>query len=212
MYLHTDHPFEHVKKILKSVAEELDKNTLFEESKLIEYIANHALTQTLPDDVKTQDRIKNWIDVSKIFGSNKLGQFGLRSSYNISTRGIRDYAYLVMNQNGGPMHFRAIAQAISDTFGKPVHIATCHNTLISDERFVLIGRGLYALAEWGYTTGTARDVIARVLSEAGRPLSKNEIIDLVNKERLLKENTIVVNLHNSKIFMRNADGNYFLAE
>ena len=53
------------------------------------------------------------------------------------------------------MHFKEVAEAISKTFGKKTHYATCHNELIKDSRFVLVGRGMYALAEWGYQAGIA---------------------------------------------------------
>ncbi len=199
-----------VRNVLKSVAKSLEENKLFEEADLIEKIIGHESTKDIPEVKLAPEHIKNWLDTTHIFGKNKLGHWGLSSSYNISTRGVRDYAYLVLHQNGSPMHFRAIAQAIADKFGKPVHVATCHNTLISDSRFVLIGRGLYALVEWGYSTGTARDVIVRVMKKANKPLSRSEIVDLVEKERHLKENTIIVNLHNSKFFKKDEMGNYSL--
>ena len=55
-----------------------------------------------------------------------------------------------MRKHGSPMHFREATEAIAKTFGKKVNDATCHNELIKDSRFVLVGRGLYALTEWGY--------------------------------------------------------------
>jgi len=95
------------------------------------------------------------------------------------------------------MHFREVANAISKTFGRKTHYATCHNELIKDPRFVLVGRGLYALAEWGYKIGIARDVIRDVLKKEG-PMSKEDIVEKVMKERYFKKNTILVNLANPK--------------
>jgi Sigma-70, region 4/HB1, ASXL, restriction endonuclease HTH domain len=199
-----------VRTILKSVAKSLEENKLFEESDLVERIIRHEIDTDTDTSERKTDHIKSWLNTSHIFGKNKLGHWGLSSSYNISTRGVRDYAYLVLHQHGSPMHFRDIAQAIADKFGKPVHVATCHNTLISDPRFVLIGRGLYALIDWGYSTGTARDVIVKVLEAENRPLTRKEVIELVNRERHLKENTILVNLHNSPIFKKDELGRYML--
>ena len=51
-----------------------------------------------------------------------------------------------------PMHFIEIANAIS-SFGfdnRPVTIQAVHNDLIRYPEFVLVGRGMYALREWGY--------------------------------------------------------------
>jgi len=110
------------------------------------------------------------------------------------------------------MHFREVAKAISEQFDRPTHTATCHNELIKDERFVLIGRGLYALTEWGYRKGTAREVIKQVLTEEKQPLSREEVVERVMKERYLKKNTILVNLQNPKYFTKNKDGLYTIAE
>src|SRR6185436_18166513 len=103
-----------------------------------------------------------------------------------------------------------VAKAISDTFGKKTHIATCHNELIKDHRFVLVGRGVYALKEWGYTPGVVKDVIKQILKKEG-PLSKEDVIDRVMKERYLKKNTILVNLQNPKYFKKNKSGLYTAA-
>ncbi len=138
-----------------------------------------------------------------------MGERCIPSSPNIRMRGIRDYAYLVLRQNKTPLHFTEVANRIIQTFGKKAHPATCHNELIKDSRFVLVGRGLYALTEWGYSSGTVIDVVVKILKETGN-LPKNEIINRVLKERFVKENTILVNLQNPKYFKRDESGNYYL--
>jgi thioredoxin reductase len=112
-----------------------------------------------------------------------------------------------MRRNGSPMHFKEVADSISKTFNKKVHYATCHNELIKDPRFVLVGRGMYALSEWGYKAGIAREVIRDILKRDG-PLSKEEVVKRVNKERYFKTNTILVNLVNQKYFKKNKSGLY----
>jgi hypothetical protein len=109
------------------------------------------------------------------------------------------------------MHFREVAEAIEELFHKKAHTATCHNELIKDERFVLVGRGLYALTEWGYSAGVVKDVLRDILTEHG-PLSREEIIDKVRKERYVKDNTIVVNLQDTTLFKRLSNGMYTIAE
>ena len=120
---------------------------------------------------------------------------------------MRDYAFLVIRKHGSPIHFRDVAKQIEKMFDKKAHVATTHNELIKDKRFVLVGRGLYALAEWGYTPGVVRDVIADVLKKNG-PMTKGEIIAKVLKERYVKENTIAVNLQNPKYFSHDKEGRY----
>ncbi len=123
---------------------------------------------------------------------------------------MRDYAYLVIRRHGSPIHFREVAEQISKLFGKKAHIATTHNELIKDPRFVLVGRGLYALSDWGYMSGVVRDVINNIINKNG-PLTKDEIIEKVLKERYVKENTILVNLQNPKFFKKDVKGRYDIA-
>lgn len=156
------------------------------------------------------DIARQFLNLSKVIGENPLGDWGLSSSQNISVRGIRDYAYLIIKKSGSPLHFREVADAITKTFGKKAHAATTHNELIKDDRFVLVGRGIYALKEWGYRAGVVKDVIKELIKERG-PMTKEEIIDAVLKERYLKENTILVNLSNKEYFKKNKAGKYTLA-
>jgi len=109
------------------------------------------------------------------------------------------------------MHFREVAEAIQQLFDKKAHTATCHNELIKDDRFVLVGRGLYALTEWGYSAGVVKDVLRDILQEHG-PLSREEIIDKVRKERYVKDNTIVVNLQDNTLFKKLSNGMYTIAD
>ena len=105
------------------------------------------------------------------------------------------------------MHFSEVSKVIGTLFSKKAHIATTHNELIKDPRFVLVGRGLYALTEWGYTPGVVRDVIRETLEKEG-PMKKDEIIKRVKKARFVKDNTILVNLNDSRYFKRLKDGRY----
>ena len=95
---------------------------------------------------------------------------------------------------------------------RPALIQTVHNELIKDPRFVLVGRGIYALSEWGYYPGQVKDVILKVLKEKRRPLTKEEILEKVLSQRLVKENTILLNLSNKKYFLRNSQGKYWVKE
>jgi hypothetical protein len=161
-------------------------------------------------DYRDEEMAKRWLSMSKAIAKNGLGEWGKASSPNIRTRGVKDYAFLVMRRHGSPMHFKEVADSISKTFGKKTHYATCHNELIKDSRFVLVGRGIYALAEWGYKAGIAREVIEDILKREG-PLSKENVVEKVMKERYFKKNTILVNLANPKYFKKSKAGVYTLA-
>ena len=107
------------------------------------------------------------------------------------------------------MHFGEVAKKISSYFDKSANSATVHNELIKDGRFVLVGRGLYALSDWGYKYGTVRDIIKYIIKSEG-PSSKEDIVKKVLKERYVKENTILVNLQNRDYFKRSKEGKYLI--
>lgn len=155
---------------------------------------------------RNEEVLKRWLSLSKNIASNPLSEWGKAHAPAIRTKGIRDYAYLVIKQKGEPMHFSEVAKAITEVFSKKAHVATTHNELIKDSRFVLVGRGLYALAEWGYQPGVVREVIAGVLKK--KSLTRDEVIDAVKKVRYVKDNTILVNLNDTRYFKKAKDGKY----
>jgi hypothetical protein len=194
-----------VEEALKKLYSNLSNQDLLPESEMTNKFLQHL--EDVSEKYKNQEVVKRWLNISKAVGKNALGDWGVSKSSNIKTKGVRDYAFLVIRKHGSPIHFRDVAKQITVMFSKKAHVATTHNELIKDKRFVLVGRGLYALAEWGYVPGVVRDVIKAVIDKNG-PLSKEEVIDKVLKERYVKENTIIVNLQNPKYFKRDKDGKY----
>ncbi len=194
-----------VEEALKKLYSNLNNQDLLPESEMVNKFLGHL--EDVSEKYKNQEVVKRWLGLSKAIGKNALGDWGVSNSSNVKTKGMRDYAFLVIRKHGSPIHFRDVAKQITTMFNKKAHVATTHNELIKDPRFVLVGRGLYALAEWGYAPGIVRDVIAHVIEKNG-PLTKEEIVDKVLKERYVKENTIVVNLQNPKYFKRDRDGKY----
>lgn len=142
------------------------------------------------------------------------GNWGLVKWPTVNPKNIRDKIFVILDGKGKPMHFSAIAKAIkeSDFKRKDVTTQAIHNELIKDRRFVLIGRGIYALESWGYSRGTVADIIAEVLKKAGEPLHRDEIVRRVLKNRQVKETTILLNLQSKPQFKRTAKATYALAE
>lgn len=194
---------------LKSLYSSLSDEELIPESDMIERFLKEL--ENINAKYRNEEVIKRWLSISKNIGKNPLGEWGHSASPNVKTKGVRDYAYLAVKKHGSPLHFREVAQLIEKTFHRKAHVATTHNELIKDNRFVLVGRGMYALKEWGYTQGVVRDVIREVLRDKGS-MSKEEIIDKVLKERHVKPGTIVVNLQNQKYFKRGKDGKFTLVK
>lgn len=201
----------HSKKIeeaLRKLYKNLKDDDIIPESEMIDTFLNHI--EDMNDQFRNEEILKRWLSVSKKVGKNPLGEWGVSHSSNIKAKGMRDYAFLVIRKHGSPIHFREVAKQIQKMFGKTAHVATTHNELIKDPRFVLVGRGLYALSEWGYMSGVVKDVIRNVIEKNG-PLTKKEVIEKVLKERYVKENTILVNLQNPKYFKKDKEGKYSIA-
>ncbi len=196
-----------VESALKAVHQKVRPSDVLTEEQLV----NHVMTclSSVNAKYKNQDTILRWLELSQCLVSNPLNEWGRPSAPGIKIKNIADYAYLAMKKHGSPMHFREITKAIDHMFGKKAHEATTHNELIKSDRFVLVGRGTYALTEWGYRIGPVATIIEHILEENG-PLTKVEIIDKVGKERFVKTNTIIVNLQNAKFVKSKKDGTYSL--
>lgn len=194
-----------VEDALRKLYSSLNNDDLLPESEIINKFLSHL--EGVSEQYKNQEIMKRWLSLSKSIGKNTLGDWGTSKSSNIKTKGMRDYAFLVIRKHGSPIHFRDVAKQIEKMFNKKAHVATTHNELIKDKRFVLVGRGLYALTEWGYAPGIVREVIRQVIEKNG-PMTKDEIITKVMKERYVKENTIAVNLQNPKYFTKDKEGKY----
>jgi hypothetical protein len=172
------------------------------------HLANFAKARKI-----AKNYAENYLNISKKIHSNPYGDIGLKEWPEIFPSTTRDKIYLVLKKHGEPLHFEDIARTINKIgFGaRPALAPTVHNELIKDERFVLVGRGTYALREHGYEPGIAREIIQKVLKKHG-PLSKDEVIAHVSKQRFFKPNTILINLQNRNYFERLQNGKYTLRE
>ncbi|MFA6278952.1 MAG: sigma factor-like helix-turn-helix DNA-binding protein [Candidatus Paceibacterota bacterium] len=203
---HVDHATaKNIHEALSKLYSSLSDDEVVTEGEILDRFLDEL--KSVNDAYKNEEVLKRWLSLSKHIGNNPLAEWGRMSAPAIRIKGIRDYAYLAIKRNGAPMHFSAVSKAISTLFSKKAHIATTHNELIKDPRFVLVGRGLYALTEWGYTPGVVRDVIRETLEKEG-PMKKDEIIKQVKRARFVKDNTILVNLNDSRYFKRLKDGRY----
>ncbi|MDD2678090.1 MAG: sigma factor-like helix-turn-helix DNA-binding protein [Candidatus Paceibacterota bacterium] len=171
-----------------------------------------------------QEELRAYLRISNKIRMNPFGEFGLFNWNEIDPSGAKDRAYLLMKHQNKPLHFSEIALMLNEnklnssqcvlarSWQKKVCTQTVHNELIKDPRFVLIGRGIYALKEWGYEPGKIIDVIIDILKKAGEPLSQEEIIRETKKRRIAKDNTIILNLHNKKYFKKLPNKSYTLVK
>lgn len=185
---------------------------------IVKTIKNHGQ----PIDIESLHGMLTFESPSQIRGlaslSKKLANlkdvWGLAKWPTVNPKNIRDKIYVILAGNGKPMHFSDISKAIKESDFKRRNVTTqaIHNELIKDKRFVLIGRGIYALDSWGYSKGTVSDIIADILRKAGEPLHRDEIVKRVLKSRQVKETTILLNLQSKAMFKRVAKATYTIAE
>jgi hypothetical protein len=157
--------------------------------------------------------LTNLLHASADLEQNVFEEFGLSQWNEIKPKDVGDKAYLVMKHHGKPEHYAIITELINKhgVDKRTAYKETVHNKLIKDPRFVLVGRGIYALGEWGYKPGVVSDMIKEILAAHGRPMSRDEIVAGVLNRRLVKKNTILVGLSNKKLFKKVGKNLYTLA-
>jgi DNA-directed RNA polymerase delta subunit len=169
------------------------------------------MAHRLGSEIK-EDMILNWLTVSEEIKKNNFGKWGLSGWEEVTPKNTREKAYLVLKEAGKPLHFTEITELI-DKYGlnrKKTHPQTVHNELIKDERFVLVGRGTYAMADWGYKKGTVKEIIEEILRKKAKPIGRDEILNEILKVRKVKKSTVMINLNNS--FMRVGKSEYTIGK
>ena len=160
----------------------------------------------------TDKVLASYMDVSLMIARNPFEEYGLSYWGSVVPKRMNDKIFLVLKKEGKPMHFVDIAKKITEVFKKKAYPPTVHNELILNKEYVLVGRGIYALTEWGYKRGVVADVISEVLKKADEPLNRNEIVKRVLEQRIVKKNTIHLALTNKKKFKKLPDGRYTITE
>lgn len=181
-----------------------------------EFLENFKKTQFFTENQSelTDKVILNYLELTIHIEKNVFGHWGLSLWKEVKPKDVGDKAYLVMKHHKKPEHYSEITEMINKAKfdSRKAYKETVHNELIKDQRFILIGRGIYALSEWGYKPGVVSDVIIEILRQSGsQPLSKEKIIDEVLKKRMVKKNTILVGLSNKKLFKKVGKNAYALA-
>ena len=181
------------------------KKKLADENTPVSREAILKMSAFLAGDPGTSEKtLASYIELSRHITRNPFGEWGLIHSPEVSPKGVKDKAYLIFKKEKQPLHFGKVAELINRAgfSDKPAHPQTVHNELIKDPRFVLVGRGTYALADWGYEPGTVRDVLVSILKKSSNGLTKEEVVKIAQSKRLVKENTILLNLQNKKVFKK----------
>jgi len=198
---------------LEQVVEKFKSHNFYNENLelfSIDFISN----QDNNKEVKNLKKIiESYLIISQKLDKNIMNEWGLKKWTTIIPKRMSDKVYMILRKEKRPLHFKEIADLINKTnFDQKVaHPATIHNELILNDKFVLIGRGIYALAEWGYKSGTVADVIRSILEKSQKPLSKENITDQVLQTRIVKKSTINLALTDKNKFKKVTEG-YTLVE
>ncbi len=190
--------------------------TTNEISNFVNYLTDKKQLVTLTDyKPKTlQNNVfKSAINLSRSVAKNADGLYGLIDWPEVNPKNIKDKAYLILKKESKPLHFSYIYSSItngSQEEAKKVLLQSVHNELIRNPEFVLIGRGIYALKEWGYKPGWVKDILVQTLQTSSKPMPKDELISQVMNQRQVKKSTILLNLSDKKFFAKDKEGNYTL--
>ena len=136
-----------------------------------------------------------------------------------SLRNAADKAFRILDASKKPMHFSAITREInllqkdSQKF-RPLTETNLKNQLVSDERYVAIGRsGEWGLSEWkDLNTGTIVDAISNVLHRNGTPMKFERIVAEVKNVRPdASSHSVSVYLNQNDEFSRVGRAEYALS-
>ena len=176
----------------KYLLEEFKKSDLFKENTLI-----------LTDDV-----LLAYLHLATKIKENCFNEWGIAKWPTITPKRMTDKVYLVLKRAEEPLHFTEITKRINNVKfdDKVAYPATIHNELILDKKYVLVGRGNYALTEWGYKPGVVSDVIEEILKEENKLLTREEIIERVSQARIVKRSTVILALMNKNKFKKTSKG------
>lgn len=210
----TDNYFKGFKLMTENIIDSLDKSNNVMSKEDLLFLARKSGIIGFDGQPLNREHVDLALNISKNIGKNIFNEVGLASWPEIQPKGVRDKAYLVLRKETQPRHFSEIANLINSSGfdGRKANVQTVHNELIKDSRFVLVGRGMYALSKWGYKSGTVKDVLIDILKNAQKPLPKAQLVAKVKDMRMVKENTILLNLQDSDIFHKLEDGTYKLKE
>ena len=199
-----------IKKSLKNIEKRISKEKLLNEDEIIELI-NIEVGKFIKGKsiISNKSNLKNIITMSKRLDSNFLNEYGLIDSDEINLRNTRSYIKLILRSNGRPMHYKELAEEIGKIKGGKANIQTCHNELIYYDDFVKVGNGIYTLASALKYKGDIVDVIRQVIeTKKNKKIKKQDLIEEIQKERIIKGPTIAKYLYDKELFKKNVDGTY----
>jgi hypothetical protein len=207
--------FEVAEDIIKAVGQPISETRLVGKIRKSDVWKKEYAPQPSIDNLSSDEQqrlVVGQLKLSQKVRANIFNEWGMADWSLVKPKRMTDKIFLILKRQQEPLHFRDIARLINeaDFDKKKAYPPTIHNELILDKRYVLIGRGIYALSDWGYFPGTVAQVIARIIEEAEEAHTREQIVEKVLKQRLVNQATIHLALTNKQRFVQNEDGTYTL--
>lgn len=161
------------------------------------------------DEELKERTIEEILSISHHLWLNPFNDAGHINSFFIAPKNVKHKILVLFHYYRRPLHFKEIYEELSrltqkyhhlihDSWQESPDIATVHNELIRHPEFVLTGRGIYALKEWGYSGLFVKDLILEILKKNKKPMPKEKIFEEVLKQKLVKPQTIQAMLYQLK--------------
>lgn len=198
-----DRTVEQLVEIIKDENQPMQIEALLQAIKSTDYYQEN--TERLDEKVITA-----YLEVAIVVDRNPFSEYGLSNWGTVKPKRMNDKIRLLLQKEKKPMHFVDIAKKITQVFKKRAYPPTVHNELILNKEYVLVGRGIYALKEWGYKKGVVADILADILTQADTPMERKILVEKVLEQRIVKKNTIHLALTNRDKFKKLPDGRYTL--
>ncbi len=197
--------------VVSRIKETKEPDTLRDLMTFIKGDKGDKFLKTFFGDEFGEIKLRMILEMSQTLEQNILEEWGLKNWKIISERGSREKAFLVLKKHQKPMHFKDITKLINEHWeDKEALPQTVHNELIKDDKFILVGRGIYGLSDWDFLEGTVKDLVIDFLKRQGSPTKKEDIISHIKSKKQVKKATVLVTLANKDLFEKNKNGFYFL--
>lgn len=176
-----------------------------DEKEILDYLKASVWKNFFQNEL-AEKKLRMVLVLSRGIGKNIMGHWGIKNWRSISERGTKEKAFLVLKKYRQPYHFSRITDLINKHWKtKKALPQTVHNELIKDKRFVLVGRGIYGLRDWGFEEGTVREIIIQVLKSNEGSAAKREILERVLEKKRVKKTTVLVNLADRRFFKKEGE-------
>jgi hypothetical protein len=120
--------------------------------------------------------------------------FGLRQHIRLNDKlwtRIRSDVYKLLEDTGRPVSTREMLKRSRFSWSSQTNVHEVAHILREDERFIDLGRFLFALKGWGLKEREhIKDLIPRALKQAGHPMTATEILKVLRQKRSVGRATI----------------------